>query len=175
MNRRVAKFYKVPFEEFKEAWLDEFPGASDDKVKEIYDGIMIPKRATSGSMGYDFYAPVEIVLAPNQGMKIPTGIGIEFVEEGWCLFCLPRSGYGFKFRLQLDNTVGVIDEDYRYAKNGGHIFEKITNDSRAGKLLKIPAGEAFCQGIILPYGLTVDDDCTTKRVGGLGSTTKSKQ
>ena len=174
MNRRVAKFYKVPFEKFKEAWHEEFLETSEDKIKDIYDRIELPKRATSGSMGYDFYAPVDIILSPSQTMKVPTGIGIEFVEEGWGLFCLPRSGYGFKFRMQLGNTVGVIDEDYRFVENGGHIFEKITNDSRTGKLLKIPAGEAFCQGIILPYGLTVDDNCTTTRTGGLGSTTKNK-
>ena len=172
MNRRVAKFYKVDFNEFKGAWKDKFPMDSDEKIKDIYDNIKLPKRATTGSMGYDFYAPTDIVLSAGQTITIPTGVGIKFIEEGWGLFCLPRSGLGFKYRLQLDNTVGVIDEDYVHADNGGYIFEKVTNDSKEKKLVKVARGQGFCQGIILLYGLTVDDDTTEQRTGGFGSTTK---
>ena len=46
---------------------------------------------------------------------------------------LSRSGLGFKFRLQLNNTVGIIDSDYFYSDNEGHIFAKLTNDTNENK------------------------------------------
>lgn len=84
----------------------------------------------------------------------------------------PRSGLGFKYRLQLNNTVGVIDSDYFNAKNEGHIMLKLTNDSNEGRLLSIAAGEAVAQGVFLPFGVTVDDAATGQREGGFGSTTR---
>ena len=84
----------------------------------------------------------------------------------------PRSGLGFKFRLQLNNTVGIIDSDYFGSDNEGHIFIKITNDSNENKTLSLKAGEGFAQGIFLPFGITTDDDADGVRNGGFGSTTK---
>ena len=83
----------------------------------------------------------------------------------------PRSGLGFKFRLQLNNTVGIIDSDYYYSDNEGHIFMKITNDSNEGKTVSIKQGDGFAQGIFVEYGITVDDEVTEIRNGGFGSTT----
>ena len=80
------------------------------------------------------------------------------MEENWVLQCYPRSGLGFKFRLQLNNTVGIIDSDYYNSDNEGHIFAKITNDTKEGKTVEIPAGTGFMQGIFMEYGITVDDD-----------------
>ena len=80
-------------------------------------------------------------------MKIPTGIRAE-MEEGWVLKLYPRSGLGFKFRLQLNNTVGIIDSDYFYSDNEGHIFAKLTNDSKEGKVVCIEKGTGFMQGIL---------------------------
>ena len=59
------------------------------------------------------------------------------------LMLYPRSGLGFKFRLQLNNTVGVIDSDYFGAKNEGHIILKLTNDSNEGRTLTVQPGDAF--------------------------------
>ena len=89
------------------------------------------------------------------------------------LHLYPRSGLGFKFRLQLNNTVGIIDSDYFNSDNEGHIFAKITNDSNEGKVLKLQAGEGFMQGIFLEYGITEDDDADGVRNGGFGSTTQN--
>ena len=103
-------------------------------------------------------------------MKIPTGIRAQ-MEQEWVLKVYPRSGLGFKYRLQMNNTVGIIDSDYFYSDNEGHIFMKIMNDGREGKTVEIKAGEGFAQGIFLEYGITVDDEATEKRNGGFGSTT----
>ena len=142
-------------------------------MEEIYEGIKLPKRATRGSAGYDFFAPVSFTLAPGEMVKIPTGVRVEMAED-WVLCLYPRSGLGFKYRLQLNNTVGIIDSDYFYSDNEGHIFAKITNDSNEGKTVNIQAGTGFMQGIFVEYGITVDDEATGIRNGGFGSTTEKK-
>lgn len=169
--KRIAKFHKVSYEQFREGWLDSFGETTESEVRDIYEGIKLPKRATSGSAGYDFCAPVSVALKPGETVKIPTGIRVE-MEENWVLKCYPRSGLGFKFRLQLNNTVGIIDSDYFHSDNEGHIFAKITNDTNEGKVAEIAAGAGFMQGIFVEYGITVDDDVTDIRNGGFGSTTK---
>ena len=135
------------------------------------ENIKLPRRATAGSAGYDFFAPVRLILAPGETIKIPTGIRVE-MEPEWVLKCYPRSGLGFKYRLQLNNTVGVIDSDYFYSDNEGHMFSKITNDTNEEKTIDIAQGEGFMQGIFVEYGITLDDDVTDVRNGGFGSTTK---
>lgn len=169
--KQIAKFYKVSFEQFKKDWLDSFEIYTEKEIKEIYDNIKLPKRATKGSAGYDFYTPIEIALRPGCTIKVPTGIRAE-MEEDWVLKLYPRSGLGFKYRLQLNNTVGIIDSDYFYSDNEGHIMAKITNDSKEGKTVEISAGMGFIQGIFLEYGITTDDDAQGVRNGGFGSTTK---
>ena len=169
MAKRIAKFHKVSFEQFQEGWTDTFGPEDKSRIQEIYDGIRLPARATKGSAGYDFFAPAAFTLKPGETVKIPTGIRAE-MEEEWVLKCYPRSGLGFKYRLQLNNTVGIIDSDYFYSDNEGHIFAKITNDTNEGKTVEIPAGTGFMQGIFVEYGITGDDQAEGIRNGGFGST-----
>ena len=168
--KRIAQFHKVSEAQFRKDWMDTF-GGTEESIHEIYEQIKLPKRATAGSAGYDFFTPVEITLKPGETVKIPTGIRVE-MECNWVLKCYPRSGLGFKYRLQLNNTVGIIDSDYFYSDNEGHMFAKITNDSKEGKEVCVKAGEGFMQGIFVEYGITVDDEVTEIRNGGFGSTTK---
>lgn len=170
MNR-VAQFEKVSVERFVEDFTKTFAGVSEADAKDIYDAIMLPKRATAKSAGYDIYAPIDITLKAGETAKIPTGVRVK-MNDDYVFMIYPRSGLGFKYRLQLDNTVGVIDADYYDSDNEGHIFVKITNDSLEDKVLKVDKGTAFSQGIFMQYGITFDDDVTTVRNGGLGSTTK---
>ena len=72
----------------------------------------------------------------------------------------------------LLNTTAVIDRDYAYADNEGHIMAKITNDTNEGKTIEIESGKGFMQGIFVEYGITEDDDADGIRTGGFGSTTK---
>lgn len=172
MNR-IAKFEKVSFEQFYGDYIDIFETGTEsyemEMIKNIYNGIKLPARATKGSAGYDFKAPMDIQLKPGETIKIPTGIRCR-IEDGWVLKLYPRSGLGFKYRLQLDNTVGIIDGDYYESSNEGHIMVKITNDSNEGKIFKISQGQGFVQGIFVPYGITVDDEVDDERDGGFGST-----
>ena len=186
MNK-IAEFEKVSFEQFKKDWIDCFPTyqGKDMNIKDIYDQIQLPKRATSGSAGYDFFSPIDINLECSGRFidedcypfevfgdtLIPTGICCK-IEKGWVLQMFPRSGLGFKFGLKLANTVGIIDSDYYYSDNEGHIFVKFINDSAIRKDISLKAGQAFCQGVFTPFGITYSDDTPAVRNGGFGSTDK---
>ncbi len=169
MAKRVAQFHKVSYGQFRKSFIEAFEPLDERDIREIYDEIRLPKRATAGSAGYDFFAPFPIVLKPGHTIKIPTGVRVE-MQDNWVLKCYPRSGLGFKYRLQLDNTVGIIDSDYFYAENEGHIMVRLTNDSNEHKVLELECGRGFMQGIFVEYGITMDDNVTAARSGGFGST-----
>ena len=167
----ITKFLKISKEQFINDFKNTLDNYDESQIENIYETIKLPKRATIGSAGYDFYTPINFTLKPQETINIPTGIRVK-INEGWFLAIFPRSGLGFKFRLQMNNTVGIIDSDYFYSDNEGHIFSKITNDSNESKSVSIQAGTGFMQGIFVEYGITVDDDATAVRNGGFGSTTK---
>ena len=163
---RIAQFYFVSRAQLEEDWrAARLPGEPPETLR-------LPARGTSGSAGYDFYSPVDFTLRPGETILLPTGVRCR-MDEGWVLLLMPRSGLGFKYRLQLNNTVGVIDADYFGAKNEGHIHMKLTNDSREGRTLVLRAGDAVMQGIFVPFGITEDDSANAVRVGGMGSTDES--
>lgn len=180
MNR-IAKFEKVSYEQFKKDWFDTFSKkynewdkeSIESSIRSIYNSIKLPKRATSGSAGYDFYLPIDLSIKHNTSIKIPTGIRCK-IDNGWVLKEYPRSGHGFKYGIHMANTVGVIDSDYYNSDNEGHIFIKLVNESILSEniLIQLKKGDAFCQGIFVPFGITVDDDVTGIRNGGFGSTDK---
>lgn len=116
--QKVGNFEKVSFEQFTTAMKEEF-GIGETEAKMMYDLIDLPVRATTGSAGYDFKSPISVTLAPGASAKIPTGIRVK-IDEGWWLCCAPRSGLGCKYRMQLDNTIGVVDSDYYNSNTTPH-------------------------------------------------------
>lgn len=178
--QRVGEFEKVSFERFRDDFqaegfahlnedTDDFVPVSEEEIRLMWESIEPPARSTAGSAGYDFKSPISVTLVPGASAKIPTGIRVK-IADGWWLCCAPRSGMGTKYRMQLDNTIGVIDSDYYNSDNEGHIFAKITNDSREGKVMSIGAGDRFMQAIFVPYGITHSDSADGIRNGGWGST-----
>ena len=141
-------------------------------MQAIYDSIVLPQRATAGSAGYDFYVPAAVTFPKDASVLVPTGIRAR-MAEGWVLAIFPRSGLGFKHRIGLDNTVGIIDADYYGSSNEGHIMIKMSCTAHdAGHSATVAAGDGFAQGIFLPFGITEDDAADGVRDGGFGSTTK---
>ena len=161
------KFEKVSYEEFNKAMLD-IVGTNEEFIRDCYDHLKLPKRATSGSAGYDFFSPFSFELQPGQTIKIPTGIKIE-MPKGVFALGVPRSSYGFKYRMALDNTCMIGDSDfYNNPTNEGHCMAKFTN--HGDKTMEVNAGDAYMQCLLLPYLLTDDDEVTENRTGGIGST-----
>ena len=171
-NKKVARFSKISLANFNRDYKETFPfgqeyGLDDMEITAVYNSIKMPNRATKYSAGYDIYCPIDITLKSNETIKIPTGLRCE-MDEDIVLLLFPRSSLGFKYRMMLENTVGVIDADYFYSDNEGHIMVKFTN--HGSKDLVIKKGTAFAQGIFIKYYLTYDDCAGDLRNGGIGST-----
>lgn len=170
--KRIAKFEKVSWTQFQKDYVDTFGEDTTidmDDVKNIYDDINLPVRATSGSAGYDFKSPINFKLKPGSTIKIPTGIRVK-IDDGWVLKCYPRSGLGFKYKMRMANVVPIIDSDYYYSDNEVHIFLKLSNEGE--KDISINSGDKIIQGVFVPYGITYDDYVNKTRNGGVGSTGK---
>ena len=162
-----TRFEKVSRVQFERDWEDLFGTKPND---EIYDNIKIPSRATKKSAGYDFFAPFTFMLGPGETVTIPTGIRAIMADDQ-CLLLIPRSGLGFKYRLQLDNTIGCVDADFSESENEGHIRAKITNDSKEYRTCIVDIGKAFMQGVIVRYCQMDEEETPEKdRNGGFGST-----
>lgn len=133
--------------------------------------IVLPKRGSSKSAGYDITTPVDIIIPPyGISDAIQTDIKAYMLDDE-VLEIVPRSSIGFKKGLMLINTVGIIDSDYYSNKtNDGNIGFKLKN--LTDKTVEIKAGERVLQGIFKKYLVTDDDDCETERTGGIGSTNK---
>lgn len=169
----VNKFEKISerqfFTDFAEYLDDECLDTRDGRA--IYNMIKLPKRATTGSAGYDIFAPFDIEIPPKGTVKVPTGIRV-LLDDDKFLAIYPRSGLGFKYKMQMWNTIPVIDADYSGSDNEGHIWVKFYNDSPDGKTITIKQGEAMCQGVIQQYFKTINDETEGIRNGGIGSTTR---
>ena len=174
----IAVFEKVSYKRFREDYIKlneidpkKFSESDDLKLMEVYCDIELPRRATSGSAGHDFKMPYEVKLEPGKCVNIPSGIRCQ-IENGWVLKLYPRSGMGSKYKMRLNNTVGIIDSDYYGSDNEGHILARISVEDDTE--LKIEKGQGFMQGIFLQFGVTVGDDVTEKRNGGFNSTENHK-
>ena len=171
-EKGVARFFKVSLARFNQDYKENFPsemiyGLTDMEITAVYNSIKMPNRATKYSAGYDIFSPINFILKSKETIKLPTGLRCQ-MNDNIVLMVYPRSSLGFKYRMMLENTVGVIDSDYFDSDNEGHIFIKFTN--HGDKDIEIKKGEAFAQGIFTKYYLTVDDSVDAIRNGGLGST-----
>lgn len=129
----------------------------------------MPQRQTKRSCGYDIHAEKDIVLTKGVWQIVNTGVKFDGTErfmdtKKWFGLIVPRSSFGFKYKLRFANTVCIIDQDYR---------DDIMIQMVADEDLVIKKGERFAQMIFMPY-LTLMDEVSpvAERVGGLGSTTR---
>ena len=139
------------------------------KLADQYSFVCLPTRATTGSAGYDFVTPVDIIIKPNEMVKIPSGIRCK-IDNGYVLSLYPRSSLGIKKNITLANTVGIIDSDYYNAENEGHIIIALVNNG--DKDVELKAGERIVQGIFTKYYLALEEEVTGIRTGGIGSSNK---
>lgn len=138
-------------------------------IKQLHPNFKMPTRGTDHAGGYDIYMPEKGSMMPGAtyGQMVPLGFAAE-VPVGYVALLLPRSGAGAKHGVSLNNTVGVIDADYRgewmaclRLKNGlPHRWE---------------AGERLLQFILVPVGtpelkLVEELGSTARGEGGFGST-----
>lgn len=183
-GKSTCIFEKVDFNQFKKDVQNIMTGLSEENIRTIYDNIKLPKRGTEASAGYDFFAPFGFDLNQEQSIIIPTGVKA-YIKPDTFLACVPRSGSGFKYKLQLANTIGIIDSDYAIANNDGHIMLKLVyngfynndrsvnisfknnEDEECNKnitlqrekegIFHVEQGQAFAQGILIQYALSQEE------------------
>lgn len=170
MNK-VAQFEKVSFDQFKKCYEDSI-FINDEEIEAMYNNIQIPKRKTKYSAGHDIAIPCDTRLKPGMTLKIPTGLRCK-MENDYVMLIFPRSSLGINHGLTILNTIPVIDSDYYNADNEGHIKLAIKNNG--DKDLVLRAGDNIVQAVFVKYGVADDEEVTTKRTGGIGSTTESKE
>ncbi|MDD6879061.1 MAG: deoxyuridine 5'-triphosphate nucleotidohydrolase [bacterium] len=156
-------FEKISLEQFKKDTLED---------ELSYNSVILPKRSTKNSAGYDFYSFKDYIIPAGKSLKIPLAIKA-YMNNDEVLLLMIRSSLGFKYNIRMSNQIGVIDSDYYNNENNeGHIWIKLYNSSKKDFIIK--KGEKIIQGIFIKY-LTVDgDDANNKRTGGLGSTGKGE-
>ena len=167
------KFEKVSKETFVKVFgtVNDGRKVYEEQVAEsAYDNIKLPERSTAGSAGYDFYFPYDIVIPAHGTVLVPSGIKVE-LDKDKVLMIAPRSSFGIKHHMKLSNTQAYIDSDYyNNVTNEGHILIGITSEN--DKPVEFKAGDKFAQGIIIRYFTVDNDNTTTVRTGGIGSTGK---
>lgn len=164
---RIAEFEKVSYEQFlmDAEELCKVKMGTWELSLAYRNYVRLPTRATKESAGYDITTPIPIILKPNEELLLPTGIRCQ-IDKSWTLDIYPRSSFGFKYRMLLVNTVGIVDSDYYNADNEGHILLKIT----VAHPMEIEAGTKIAQGIFHQFGITRSDNADGSRTGGFGST-----
>ena len=122
----------------------------------------LPRRETKYSAGYDIHAAVSVEIKPGEKYVIPTNTAVEMDEDD-VLLIFPRSSYSIKFGLELVNSVGVIDADYK-----DQIFICYRNTGDEPFFIK--RGDRIAQGVFVKFFKTDDDSAIGERSGGVGST-----
>ena len=154
---------------FEKVSIDEFSKYYDKTLYEEYD---LPKRMTSHSAGYDFFAIEGFTIKPGEIKKIPTGYKATFGNDEM-LMILVRSSMGFKYNIRMTNQVGIIESDYyNNIDNEGHMFVSLQNEGDRDFVVK--KGGGYAQGIFTKFLICDDDITTNERQGGLGSTNKER-
>lgn len=155
----MRKFEKISFEQFEKDISNDI---------NLYNNYLLPKRGTKYSAGYDFFAISDITIKPGEIVKIPTGYKAIFNQDE-ALLILMRSSLGFKYNLRLTNQVGLIESDYyNNESNEGHMWVSIQNEGK--EKITIKKNSAYSQGVFIKFLITDNDNVTTIRKGGLGST-----
>lgn len=138
------------------------------RIQALHSNFILPTKGTELAGAFDIYMPEKGVAT---GIKAFHKLGFAAaIPPGHVALLLPRSGTGAKFSVELNNSVGVIDADYRgewqaalRTKDGSHFFWE--------------AGERVLQFLLVPVwqgelDLVEALDGSKRGSGGFGSSGK---
>lgn len=137
-------------------------------IKPIHSNFIMPSKSTDGAGAFDIYMP-ESGTIDGDAYRYPLGFAAA-VPKGHVALILPRSGAGVNHSVELNNTCGVIDSDYR----GEWIASLRT---KSGNTFSWDAGDRVLQFLVVPIA-NVELECadsldeTDRGAGGFGSTGK---
>lgn len=148
--------------------------------------VLIPRRSTSGSAGYDMVYPYHDIMLEADGTH--------YVIDSLVKVIMPkdivgniyaRSGLSIKRGVVLASGVNVIDSDYIGSDCDDTIKIALVIPKGRECTLNIPEGKGsvdmdgtyylaggtkICQMVFTKFYTTIDDDVNQDRIGGLGST-----
>lgn len=178
----VVEFEKVSFETyvnaFKPIYLSIVKAQSEngssygykeddmiESARAVYDHILIPTRSSRKAATYNFAFPFpEAELKPGTSITIPTGLKAN-CKPGWAVIVSVARSLGFKFRVQLDTTIEIYDEEYyNNPNNEGHIVLQLTNDNRDGYTVVLSGGDVIARAMVVPFGISTADEDQQKEL-----------
>ena len=119
------------------------------KLDHFDESLPLPRAESEGAAGIDIRAclPVSqrstgLEILPGERVLIPTGLCFE-IPLGYEVQMRPRSGLSYKTALNLPNSPGTIDSDYRgeirvLMGNGGTTPETILHGTRIAQMVVAP-------------------------------------
>jgi dUTP pyrophosphatase len=111
------------------------------RIAQLHKDLIMPNKGSQYAGAIDLYMPEAGYCDGNSRLF---GLGFAAaVPNGHVALLVPRSSTGAKFGLELNNTVGVIDEDYR----GEWMVKLRTKD---GSTYTWNAGDRLVQAVIVP-------------------------
>lgn len=139
------------------------------RIKKLHNSLIMPTKGTEQAGAFDIYMPEAGIVTG----VVPTMVGLGFAAEvpaGNVALILPRSGIGAKYGVELNNTCGVIDSDFR----GQWVAALCTKN---GMPYCFQAGDRLLQFLIVPITqvtLELVDELsdTVRGTGGFGSSGK---
>ena len=139
------------------------------RLKKLHEDLIMPIKSTKGAGAFDIYMPDGGTAQGVRPTKVALGFAAE-VPQGYVALIVPRSGVGAKFGVELNNTCGVIDSDYR-----GQWFAALR--TKDGMPYMWAAQERVLQFLIIPVldvqlELVDELESTDRGDGGFGSSGK---
>ena len=136
------------------------------KIKLLHPNFIVPTKSRSESGAYDLYMPEKGTIKPNQVTEVPLGFAAA-IPVGYVGLILPRSGVGVRHGLELNNTCGVIDADYRGEW-------KAFLRTKSNQEVSWVSGDRLLQVLFVPvadfnFEIVSDLDETERGSGGFGS------
>lgn len=136
------------------------------RIQPLHNDFIMPTKGSSQAGAFDIYMPSFGYAGAN-----PNLVGLGFaaeVPDGHIALLLPRSSAGSRYGLELNNTCGVIDSDYRGEW-------KAMLKTKDGSYHCWAKGERLLQFLIVPVAnvtLVLTDmlTATVRGSGGFGST-----
>ena len=77
-------------------------------IRRLDPSLPLPSYALAGDAGMDLRSAVDVVLAPGERCRIPTGIAVA-IPDGHAGFVQPRCGLAARTGLGFVNSPGLID------------------------------------------------------------------
>ena len=137
------------------------------RIKALHQNFVLPIKATDKAGAFDIYMPESGAIVGHHGKLVGLGFAAA-VPEGHVALILPRSGVGAKHGVELNNTCGVIDSDYR-----GEWMASLK--TKNGSAYRWEAEDRLLQFLVVPVAdVTLEEvdelNSTQRGTGGFGHT-----